>query len=207
MTIEDPPKPRGNPRPQKPNNDPDLHPNRRPGRSLVECFGGMVDDLRQLNTDFGLRPYRMFSIVVRWTGGEVGVGEPKVVSEVEFLPTPNIGMEGVRQKMGETGKGERGEIRVTEISPRYTEDDINALFHLQPIPDGGDAFIEIRMDERDGSTIRRRFTPLVPTRRPGKFDWAVTLKRQNQNEHRDTSVDNVKSPQLVEKLQKRDGVW
>lgn len=206
MTLEDLPKPNRNPRPQKPNQDPDLHP-MRGSQSLVEGFGGLVDELRQLNTDFGLRPYRMFSVVVKWSGGVRGQGDPQVVSEKEFLPTPNIGLEGVRVVMTGVGKNERGEITVTEISPRYTEDDIYALFHLQPVPGEADAFIEIRMDGRDGSAIRRRFTALVPTMRAGKFDWLVKLRRQAVNEHRDTSVDNVKGPALVEQLQRREDSW
>lgn len=211
MTIEDPPKPRGNPRAQPPDRDPSLHANRRPGSSLVESLGDIVDEARQLNTDFGLRPYRVFSIVVEWSGGEVGKGAPTVIRETEFLPTPLVqmgssrGIGGVDTRMTEGGLSERGMVVMTEVSPRLTEDDIQALFHLQPVPQNLDAFIEIRMDARDGATTRRRFAVQgVPDRRADKFDWRVKLRRQNQNEHRNTSVDNVKPAHEVQAARRRD---
>lgn len=215
MTLEDPPKPRRNPRPVPPDRDPSLHPLARPSSSLVESLGDVVDDARQIVTDLGLRPYRVFSVVVRWSGGEVGKGDPCVESEVELLPTPKVvffgevGVGGLTTKMTEGGLSERGDAKMMEISPRYTEDDVRQLFHLQPLPAGLDGFVEVRMDARDGSSIRRRFAVLVPQRRAEKFDWIVRLKRQNQNDRRDSSVDNVKSPLEVEQLRRRErgGRW
>ncbi len=208
MSLEDPPKPRTNPRALPPDRDPSLHPNRRPSTSLVEDLGDVVDDARQLLTDFGLRPYRVFSVVVRWTGGAVGKGSPQVLSEREFLPTPNVVFLGkggsLGKRMTEGGTSERGEVLMTELSPRYTEDDINSLFCRQPLPSTDEGFVEVRMDERDGQTIRRRFFPLVPYRRAAKFDWAVRLRKQNTNESRTSPVDNVKSPEQIEMLRLRE---
>ena len=169
-----------NPRPQQPGDDPALHPNHAPQRSLVESLGDVADDLRQLYTDVGLRPYRMLSVVYRWTGGEVGRGEPIVVSQEDFLPTPNV-TPAVRGSLREGGLVERGDVRVTQISPRYTEAQVRGLFHCNPLPAGMEGFIEIVMDARDGDdSPRRRFTVIgVPVREADRFHWTATLTRQD----------------------------
>lgn len=174
-----------NPRIDQPNTDMELHPNSAPSASLVESFGALVDDLRQLYTDVGLRPYRMFSVTYRWLGGEIGRGEPVVVDETEFLPTPKISMMGLRGDPKSAGLAERGDIRVTEISPRYTEDQIFSLFHCSPLPKGYQGFIEVTMDARDGSSPRRRFSVFgVPSREADKFQWSTQLVRQDASRTR-----------------------
>ncbi len=207
MTLDDPPKPRGNPRPVPPDRDPSLHPNPRPGASLVEGLADVVDDARQLLTDFGLRPYRVFSMVVRWSGGAPGVGNPVVVSEKELLPTPKIGLETLENRMTSGGTSERGIVRMTGVSSRYTEDDIHALFHVQPLPPGHEGYVEVRADARDGRAVARRFVPLVPSRRPEKFDWIVPMRRQSENERRDLKPGNVHPPHEVDAARAKDRSW
>lgn len=182
----------GNPRANQPNDDPRLHPNPAPDRSLVETLGGVADDLRQLYTDFGLRPYRMFSVVYRWTGGEVGRGEPLVISTEEFLPTPNVSPRGVRGALREAGLVERGDVTVTQISPRYTEDQVRTLFHCLPLPPGLEGFIEVTVDSRDGESPRRRFTVIgVPARDADRFEWVATMTRQDASRLRDGQPNPV----------------
>jgi hypothetical protein len=167
-----------------------MHPNPAPQCSLAEELGGLADDLRQLNTDLGMRPYRMFSVVYEWSGKEIGRGEPRIIFEQEFLPTPKLTLVGlvdrgyIRASVAEVaqsgGSVERGVISVIEISPRYTEDQINWLFRQGGDLDPGQiAFIEIAMDRRDGAATRRRFTVnSVPQRDATKFYWSVELVRQ-----------------------------
>lgn len=176
----DPPGPRTNPRAVRPNDDTRLEALGSPELSLVEELGEVADDLRQLNTEFGLRPYRLFSIVIQHTGGAKGRGDSVLLSETEFLPTPYITeVDQLRGQLTPGGTDEQGRIRVTEISPRYTEDDIRTLFHIQPLPDGQEGFLEMRMDRRDGNAPRRRFTVQnAPMRRADKFDWTVRLLEQ-----------------------------
>lgn len=182
----------GNPRPNPPNLDPRLGPNPAPERSLVESLGAVADDLRQLYTDVGLRPYRMFSIIYRWSGGEIGRGEPTVISQEEFLPTPNISLLGVRGSPREAGIVERGDVRVTQISPRYTEDQIRTLFHCLPLPLGCEGFVEITVDSRDGASPRRRFAVVgVPTREADRFHWVASLVRQDASRLRDGEPNPV----------------
>lgn len=194
---------RTNPRPETPNNDPDLRPVQQPSRTLVEDLGGTVDEMRQLYADFGLRPYRVFSVVVRWTGGATGRGDAVVESEVELLPTPRlVDMGPVRGVSTPAGRTEKGGVQLREISPRYTEDDIRTLFHTQPLPQDRDGFLEVRVDCRDGSTTRRRFIVSgVPFRDAEKFEWRTRLLKQDANRSRAGKVqDDVPAPGEVELL-------
>lgn len=178
----------GNPRPRTPNSPASpQHPSCNPSASLVEQMGSVVDDLRQLNTDFGLRPYRVFSMRVRWTGGDVGRGECVVVSEREFLPTPRFDdMSGVSSTLRSGGLAERGTTKLREISPRYTEDEVRGLLCCSlTLAPGVEGWIEVAMDSRDGSTQRRRFVVSgVPFRNAGRFEWTANLLRQDQDRSR-----------------------
>lgn len=170
-----------NPRLETPNNDPAIHPSPSPSRSFAESLGDIVDAGRQLLTDFGLRPYRMFSIVERWSGGEEGRGILSTVSQLEFLPTPRIDLTTIRTKLDAGGTNEDGFHTVREISPRYTEDDIRSLMHVLPLPPGSIGYVEIRHDSRDGRTERRRYVVRgVPWRDAENFQWVASLSSQEK---------------------------
>lgn len=175
-----------NPRPVTPNTDHRLHSNVDPSRSLVEELGGIVDEARQMVTDLGLRPYQVWSVVVRWSGGERHRGTASVRSELQFLPTPNVdGVARVSKDLREGGSVVRGTVRMTELSPRYTEDDIELLFPRSTLAQGEEHFIEVRHDARDGRTERRRYVvSALPERRPGRFDWEVQLTKQDEDRTR-----------------------
>lgn len=180
-----PPVPAQNPRVETPETDPDLAPVLQPERTLVESLGDVVDDLRQLYTDFGARPYRVFSVVCEWSGGETGRGVVSVISEREFLPTPKVWIGGGQKVATAAGVMREGSAELREISPRYTEDDIAALFPRALGP-AQLAFIEVRMDNRDGSTpIRRRYTvQRTPQRDALHFEWRVPLTSQEDERNR-----------------------
>lgn len=181
----DPPK--ANPRFKTPNTDPSVHPEASPERSLVEDMGEVADDMRQLFTDFGARPYRVFSVVYDWTGGEVGRGDAVILSEQELLPTPLVDLSGSGSQMTAAGRKSDGVARLTEVSPRYTEDQIYGLFPTR-LEGSQRFFIEVRMDARDGdSPIRRRYTiRRVPYRDPLNFQWIIPLYSQEEDRDRDT---------------------
>lgn len=172
-----------NPRPTTPNND--AQRNAQPAQSLVERLGTVADNLRQLYTDFGLRPYEVFSVVVRWTGGSRHRGVAQVVSETPFLPTPKVEqVASVELAARAGGVVQRGTVRLSELSPRYTEDDIRVLFPRELLA-GEEHFIEMRVDARDGSTARKRYVVSgTPERRPGDFDWTVRLTKQDEDRTR-----------------------
>ena len=180
---------RRNPRPVPPDRDPRLGPNPDPGSSIVEELGGTVDELRQLYTDFGMRPYRVFSVVVKWSGSEIGRGLPTVVSEKEILPTPEVDLRSVRTEMRNAGKVDTGSAMLREVSPRFTEDDIELLFHVQPLPDGCQGFIEVQHDRRDGPAVRRRFAVRGAAQRNAEgFEWVVPLVSQEPQRERSGQI-------------------
>jgi hypothetical protein len=162
---------------------PSGHPNRQPQRSLLGGLSGVIDNARQLATDIGARPYRVFSVVVKWSGGDKGRGDPRVISELEFLPTPKTGTETLRSTLNSGGQADSGEIRVTEISPRYTEEEVHTMFHVQPLPKGHEGWIEVTLDTRGGTAAQRRRFELAA---PPYFDaenlqWIAKLRSEQQN--------------------------
>lgn len=142
------------------------------------CLVAVADDLRQLYTDFGLRPYRVYLVWVGWTADEdgdglvqgeelrldpaqEGVGRAVLLREVEILPTPLVeSMAGVGGELEATGLTERGSITVSQISMGYTEDQLQGLIvevrdprfpdSLRP---GVSFFYEVQEDRQGGHRI------------------------------------------------------
>lgn len=149
-------------------------------RSLASELADVVDDARQLTTDLGFRPYRVFSVVERWSGGTRGRGTVEVVREVEFVPPPELDYKSLRRKFGPAGAVERGEVLLRKLSARYTEDEVFELLHRKLRP-GEVGYIETRTDGRFGNEPhRRRFVVAsVPSLDAAKFEWTVRLKPQD----------------------------
>ncbi len=156
-------------------------------RSLAEQLAGIVNDARAINTELGLRPYRVLSVRVHWSGGERGRGDVTRVWEREFLPRPKVEPKVFRE-LRDAGIVERGGVLLTEVNPQLTEDEVMDLFHqrLQP---GDDGYLEVFMDERDGSTERRPYAvDSVPERRADRFDWKVRLVQLSKGRERNGQV-------------------
>ena len=158
--------------------DSDLREEPVPASTLVEDLGGIVDDIRQIAVDFGARPLIYYSVTVRWSGGEVGRGESTIIRDTPILPTPRTEPVGYTDRMLESGGiVERGDITLSGISPRFTEDEIDQLFGVVAIA-GEETFIEQRTDSRDGQTRRRRFVlAKAPERRDTRCDWKAVLRQ------------------------------
>ena len=178
------PNPRG---PQPSTYDSDLGelPPGSASRSLVDSLGETVDELRQVRVDLGATPYTVHAVRVKWSGGEVGRGTPEVVADVPLLPTPELrAISSWERSLEAAGTVERGDSFLTGVSPRYTEDELDS--YLATGAEAEEAFIEIRVDSRDGETKRRRFVLAgPPERRPTKFDWRIKLRRQDGDRLRD----------------------
>jgi hypothetical protein len=180
------PSKRSNPRPSVPNTDGALGLLTRPQCSLVEQMAGTVDEMRQMLVDFGLRYYQVFSIVVRWSGGARHRGDAAVVAETPFLPVPKVdNIERVDRELRPAGSVKRGEIRLSQISPRYTADDILLLFPRE-LRDDEEHYIEVRGDQRDGATVRDRYVMAGKPER-GPWGWSVRLTKADENRMRDGS--------------------
>lgn len=156
----------------------------------MEQLGQTADELRQLYTDVGLRPYRVFSVVVQWSGGKIGVGVAVVARQTEFLPTPLVDLSPVWSEVKSAGKVEDGVATLRQISPRLTEDEVRGLFFQDEIEPGQEGFLEVVHDARDGQTERRRFTVRgAPYRKAGKFEWTCRLQRARKDRKRDGELD------------------
>lgn len=190
-----PPVARSNPRLNTPNDDTSTSPCDAgcPGEeTLAEQLSVIVDEARAEYTAIGLRPYRVFSVIVQWSGGIKGRGVPSVVSETEILPRPWVTTEKLKDQATSSGIQERGMMKIKHISLRYTEDDIRALFFEQPVTDPYEGFIEVRIDSRDGNPVRRRFvTKSAPYRNEEKFYWSCDLIEQDQARSRSGRFDDV----------------
>lgn len=111
-------------------------------QTLAESLVGVADDIRQLATDFGMRPYRVFLVWIGYTADEnadglldvdeqgisaddrtIGAGRPYLIAELELLPTPRVGpLGGVRQNLEPMGLTESGGLTIDQVSPSYSED-------------------------------------------------------------------------------------
>jgi hypothetical protein len=130
-------------------------------------------------------PYTVHAVRIRWSGNEIGRGDPQIVFDQPLKPTPKVGSVSAWERRLETaGVVERGDAVLTGVSPRYTEDELT--HYLSPNVDGEEAFFEVRIDERDGTTTRRRFVlATVPERRPTRLDWRLKLTAQDADRERD----------------------
>ena len=169
-------------------------PNLAPQLSLVEEQSQLVDEMRQMQTDAGLRPYRVFSVIVEWDSGELYRGKQRVVGEKEFLPTPLVDLRPMYTNMREAGVFEHGDIVLREVSPSLTEAQVGELFfNGAKLPPGQQGYIEVRHDARKGNEPpRRRFTVRgVPWHDAERFQWIATLS--------DEEPDRLPNGDIVEK--------
>lgn len=182
--------PTSNPRgPQPPTYDASLDEAGYNSRgSLVESLGDVADDMRQIAVDLGARPYTVHAVCIRWSGGEQGRGDPVVVSDVALKPTPELrGISAWERSLESGGVTERGDSTLIGVSPRYTEDELTGYL-LPASVEAHERFLEVRIDERDGTTTRRRFVlHKAPERRPTDLDWRLTLRKQEGDRGRDGS--------------------
>jgi len=177
-----------NPRAVTPNLDGALHRNPRPECSLVESMAPIVDEMRQMLVDAGLRYYEVFTVVVRWSGGERHRGTPQVLSEQPFLPIPEVsGTSGVDRELRPGGSVRRGGIWLRKLSPRYTSDDILLLFPRELRPDE-EHFIEVRGDSRDGANTPRDRYVIVGRPERKAWGWEVRLLKADEDRTRQGAV-------------------
>jgi hypothetical protein len=82
----------------------------------------VIDGLREdLHPQFGVRAYRVFTVLRTWSGAYVGDGDPtEVVAELRPQPLVHT-WDGLRWGLEACGLNEMGEIKLTEVSLTYTE--------------------------------------------------------------------------------------
>lgn len=163
-------------------------------RSLAHRLGARADRLRQFNTRFGIRPYRVFLVWTRYGGQERGEGAERLVARVELLPTPKVvDLSSIALTGMAAGVIGIGTLRVSEISTCYTQDTLAGKFipeyHEDRIPEPFDFCYEVVEDGRgDPLPVRGKYRlAAVPFRDAAKLQWTVLLERVAEDNHRDGS--------------------
>lgn len=87
--------------------------------SLRDDLLPVVDQLRQLPDDFGLRRY---SVTLRrrvWSGGAPGLGTA-TVTDVVLSPRPRVRQLNSKEVAASGGTYEEGDYRIDRVTPSYT---------------------------------------------------------------------------------------
>ena len=85
----------------------------------------IVDSARQMLSNFGMRPYRVFLVHVLWPSGRRGMGNQVVISNRELLPAPKVvDMSATTEILHAFGRDEEGGLSIEQISAKYSEDDL-----------------------------------------------------------------------------------
>lgn len=150
--------------------------------SLARLLVKPADALRNLLTVFGIRPYVVRWVRVRWTGGARGFGEMAVIGEPEaILPTPLIlSLDGISRIVSPVGTDEQGGVLLTEVSGCYTEERLLGFGNAgEEIPADENFFYEVEFLRPDGvqGELRRFSVSGVPEYVPDQFGWRMRLER------------------------------
>jgi hypothetical protein len=167
-------------------------------QALTRQLVPVVDQIRQLAADFGARPYRIFLVHMGWSGNVRGIGLARELARTELIPTPKIqSMDQTTQQVTPFGRSEEGGLRLTEISARYSEDDLLGKTPDMVKPDlpktnlrNTEFFYEVVQYHTAGQPSRRRYIPeSVPDLRATSCQWTINLTKQEQDRTRDGRMD------------------
>lgn len=165
------------------------------GGTLASRLVPVVDKIRQLYTNFGVRPYRVFMVHVQWSGDRIGDGVPRELSRREILPTPRVGdISGTTEMLRASGLTEEGGISVDQISAKYTEDDL--LGRTPDLQDPAMPRTGLRQMEFYWEVVENRPSSPTPVRRDyapstapalsrDGFQWRVNLAKRVFDRARD----------------------
>ena len=162
-------------------------------RTLAHALAPIVDVVRQIPVQMGLRPHRVFLVHAAWSGGRAGAGHLDVTSRVEVLPVPRVRQLGaVAEVLRATGVTEEGDVQVDRISARFAEDDLRGI-----TPDMRDAVVPrtlapqvdfwwevVEVRPVDPQPIPRRFNIMSAELSRGRAEWVVRLARQDYDRGR-----------------------
>jgi len=156
--------------------------------TLANRLRGPVNRVRQIATDLGVRPYRVFLVWTTFDGEERGEGSEYELARVEILPTPKIGeLTSLGMNPYSQGFASTGSLRLEKISAGFTQPQLMGLEvpgrgQLQNMSNNVDFWYEMREDGRGGDQpvpLRYRLAS-SPYRAAGKVSWSVMLERQDE---------------------------
>ena len=162
--------------------------------SLMSRLVPQIDKIRQIATEIGLRPYRVFIVHILWTGDRIGEGQPQEISRREILPTPRIrDMSATTEVLSSFGRVEEGGIVVDRISAKFSEDDLMGKtpdLTDPALPRGGkhncDFFWEVQENRGvSPAPVVRQYVPAAaPSLSRGGMSWRVPLSKRAVNRSR-----------------------
>ena len=155
---------------------------------LIPSLTCVVDQLRDIEVQLGARTLRVSLVWTQWSGGERGLGVEETVREEVLTPYPKVApFTDHRADLQAIGTEELGQLMVTDISARYTEDFLQGHGEAgEDIQADQSFYWEIRTTQVAGSGMRRRYVPnSPPSYDPLKFGWAIKLLRASEDRTRD----------------------
>jgi hypothetical protein len=147
-------------------------------QTLVDRLTPVADRIRGiLHPRFGTRPYSVVIVILRWSGGKRGQGEPTVGREIPLAPTPKVtGIGGLDASLHPIGRDEEGDIELSEMSLSLAESMVSPYTGPSPLPADEEWFYEVRWN----SGKRRRFAPIgVPERDVNQMGWRLRCRAQD----------------------------
>lgn len=157
-------------------------------KTLARRFIPLADKLRDMMTKFGLRPYKVRIMRVKWSGGMRGVGAAFVTNELHLLPTPLISdLNTLTDVVEVVGLTEVGSIQLSEVSGRFSEDELMGRDEDgNPVPADEEFFYEVEFPRSDGkaSTRRRFYMRSPPQYHAGKLQWTIRLEKASEDRDR-----------------------
>jgi hypothetical protein len=148
--------------------------------SLIAALTGVADTVRDIATQLGARPYTVTLVWVQWSGGQRDIGNPQIAGEYQLLPTPLVSsLNALTEDAQSLGLIESGKIRISEMSPRFSED---LLFGRdvvvppgQPLPPNFEFYWAVTF--LPSGIVRRFFPTSAPSLNATNFEWSIDLVR------------------------------
>jgi len=150
-------------------------------KSFARKMIPLADSMRALGVRMGIKTYEVRIVRTAWTGGFRGEGVEYVVEEHQLTPTPLMtGLDGITQATESVGQIEQGNVTLSEISGRYSEDFLRGFGIDGTAPGPNEqVFYEVRYPTADGDGIRRRFYLRAgPAFYSDTAEWKLSLERQ-----------------------------
>lgn len=159
--------------------------------TVTHRLGRVADNIRQVATRLGARPYRCFLVWSTWTNGVRGEGEEVETMRTEILPTPVVtSMDQIALNPQNVGLVQIGDVKVTEISVSFTEDQLMGRLGGATQVEQPQSFAwEIIEDgrQRDNPVHTKFRVKGRPVLKADQAMWSVNLERVGDDRQRDGS--------------------
>lgn len=158
--------------------------------SLASRVIDLEDRGREIDSRLGFRPYAVWIVRSTWTGGRRGDGPEEITQEVPILPVPKVSdLTGVQMIVTPALVQEVGTVLVSEISGRYTEDQVRGRDPAgRPAGPNETTWWEIAFLAGCAGVAageRMRFAvKSVPMYDADRAQWSVTLVRAHEGRAR-----------------------